>query len=91
MPHHHTLVQRKPGSAPWCSIHGDYELKDVIVRGHETDNRKHSGTIDGVKNYMLFDVQVERVRRCATVCDHARVSAHGRHAVTLRSCTPRRP
>ncbi len=61
---HFGALQLKLGGGAWCYIHGDYDLKDVIVRGHETDNRKHSGTIDGVKNYtpMLADVQFERVR-----------------------------
>lgn len=61
---HFGALQLKLGGGVWSYIHGDYDLKDVIVHGHETDNRKHSGTIDGVKNYtpMLVDLQFERVR-----------------------------
>lgn len=35
----------------WCYVHGDYDLKDVIVLGHETDNRRNEGKLDSVKNF----------------------------------------
>jgi hypothetical protein len=35
----------------WSYIHGDYDLKDVIVVGHEQDNRRAQGTLDGVRNF----------------------------------------
>jgi hypothetical protein len=43
------LKSNKTGSL-WCYIHGDYDLKDVIVAGKEEDNRKKVGTVDGVLN-----------------------------------------
>jgi hypothetical protein len=34
----------------WCYLHGDYDLKDVIVAGKEEDNRKRVKMVDGVLN-----------------------------------------
>ena len=36
---------------PMSYVHGDYDLKDVIVRGSEQDNRRQEGKIDSVKNF----------------------------------------
>jgi hypothetical protein len=44
-------LQLKSGDTPWSYIHGDYDLKDVIVVGREQDNRRAEGTLDGVKNF----------------------------------------
>ena len=44
-------LQISGGQIPWVYIHGDYDLKDVIVVGSERDNRRAEGTLDGVKNY----------------------------------------
>jgi hypothetical protein len=41
----------KRADVPWSYVHGDYDLKDVIVKGHETFNARHEGTLDGVKNF----------------------------------------
>ncbi len=62
---HFGALQLKEGAGPWCYIHGDYDLKDVIVRGHETDNRRHAGMIDGVKNFtpVLAHTEFEHIRR----------------------------
>lgn len=48
----------------WCYIHGDYDLKDVIVSGRETDNQRLEGKLDGVKNYtpQLYNMTFERVQ-----------------------------
>jgi len=35
----------------WSYIHGDYDLKDVIVPGEEASNQRLEGKIDGVKNF----------------------------------------
>lgn len=43
------LKSARTGSV-WCYLHGDYDLKDVIVAGQEDDNRKKVGRIDGVPN-----------------------------------------
>ena len=44
-------LQLRRDSGPWCCVHGDYDLKDVIVPGAETVNERREGTRDGVKNY----------------------------------------
>ncbi len=44
-------LQISGANVPWSYIHGDYDLKDVIVVGSERDNRRAEGTLDGVKNY----------------------------------------
>jgi hypothetical protein len=44
-------LQISGSNIPWSYIHGDYDLKDVIVVGSERDNRRAEGTLDGVKNY----------------------------------------
>ncbi|MBX7104724.1 MAG: hypothetical protein K1X57_11630 [Gemmataceae bacterium] len=36
---------------PWSYVHGDYDLKDVIVKGFETVNKRDEGKLDGVKNF----------------------------------------
>ena len=48
----------------WCYIHGDYDLKDVIVSGHETDNKRLEGKLDGVKNFtpQLTNLTFEQVQ-----------------------------
>ncbi|MBK9134293.1 MAG: hypothetical protein IPM15_08100 [Betaproteobacteria bacterium] len=48
----------------WAYIHGDYDLKDVIVPGAETDNRRHEGQAHGVKNFtpLLPNADFERIR-----------------------------
>jgi hypothetical protein len=44
-------LQLAGGDSRWSYIHGDYDLKDVIVVGREQDNRRAEGTLDGVKNF----------------------------------------
>jgi len=41
----------KRDDIPWSYVHGDYDLKDVIVRGSETYNQRREGKLDGVKNF----------------------------------------
>lgn len=48
---HFGCIQIKGHGIDWSYIHGDYDLKDVIVRGHETHNQRHQGQVQGVKNY----------------------------------------
>jgi hypothetical protein len=57
-------LQLKQGGGGWCYIHGDYDLKDVIVTGRETDNRRAEGKLDGVKNFtpVLYDLEYEKIR-----------------------------
>jgi hypothetical protein len=49
---HFGCLQIKSSDIPWSYIHGDYDLKDVIVLGNEQDNRRFEGVIDGVQNFM---------------------------------------
>ena len=57
-------LQLKKGAEGWCYVHGDYDLKDVIVVGRETDNRRAEGKLDGVKNYtpVLYEQEFETIR-----------------------------
>ena len=57
-------LQLKKGAEGWCYIHGDYDLKDVIILGRETDNRRAEGKLDGVKNFtpMLYEKEFEAIR-----------------------------
>lgn len=50
--HFGCLQLLKRARADWCYIHGDYDLKDVIVgtREGETHNVGKEGKLDGVKN-----------------------------------------
>jgi len=52
------------GGVGWSYVHGDYDLKDVIVPGRETDNQRFEGKVDGVKNFTpkLPELDYERVR-----------------------------
>jgi hypothetical protein len=57
-------LQLKKGPEGWCYIHGDYDLKDVIVLGRETENQRAEGKLDGVKNFtpVLYDREFETIR-----------------------------
>lgn len=44
-------IQLKRYGLEWSYIHGDYDLKDLIVVGYETLNERNEGTLDGVKNF----------------------------------------
>lgn len=35
----------------WWYVHGDYDLKGVIVPGRETDNRRDEGLVQGVPSF----------------------------------------
>jgi hypothetical protein len=66
----------------WCYIHGDYDLKDVIVLGREGDNRRAAGTLDGVKNFtpVLYDVQFDTIRNELNTLMGAEMVQHGAEA-----------
>jgi hypothetical protein len=48
---HFGCLQISKDAIPWSYVHGDYDLKDVILLGAETFNERREGKIDGVKNY----------------------------------------
>lgn len=61
---HFGCIQLKSAGIPWSYIHGDYDLKDVIVIGSEQDNRRGEGKLDGVKNFtpLLKGLEFETIR-----------------------------
>jgi hypothetical protein len=75
-------LQLKQSGGEWCYIHGDYDLKDVIVRGHETDNRRNAGTVDGVKNFtpILMEHEFERIRQALNSAMGVEMVQHGAEA-----------
>jgi hypothetical protein len=58
-------IQLRADGIPWSYVHGDYDLKDVIVRGKEQDNRRNEGKLDGVKNFtpVLHELEFEKVQK----------------------------
>ena len=61
---HYGCLQLSRSGLDWSYIHGDYDLKDVIVPGKETDNRRMEGLVHGVRNFtpLLSMLEFERVR-----------------------------
>jgi len=75
-------LQLRGATSGWCYIHGDYDLKDVIVLGREGDNRRAEGTLDGVKNFtpVLYNMQFETIRSELNVLMTAEMVQHGAEA-----------
>lgn len=61
---HFGCLQLRKEGIPWSYVHGDYDLKDVIVLGHEQDNRRSEGVLDGVKNFtpQLYGITFDTVQ-----------------------------
>jgi hypothetical protein len=57
-------LQLKGSNIPWSYVHGDYDLKDVIVLGHEQINVRSEGKIDGVLNFapVLTNVSFDTIQ-----------------------------
>lgn len=66
----------------WAYVHGDYDLKDVIVRGREGDNRRGEGTLDGVKNFtpVLYELQFDTIQNELNALMDAEMVQHGAEA-----------
>lgn len=66
----------------WCYVHGDYDLKDVIVRGKERHNQRLEGKVDGVKNFtpLLHELEFERVRTVLNTRMGVEMVQHGAEA-----------
>jgi hypothetical protein len=47
---HFGCLQLKNPDIGWSYVHGDYDLKDVIVEGREEENLRRQGVLDGVRN-----------------------------------------
>ncbi|MGB3461949.1 MAG: hypothetical protein WBA33_08305 [Rhodanobacter lindaniclasticus] len=79
---HYGCLQLNHAGKGWVYIHGDYDLKDVIVRGRETDNRRNEGQLFGVKNFtpLLADMEFERIRRALNQVIGADMVQHGAEA-----------
>jgi hypothetical protein len=79
---HYGCLQLSGPKLAWSYIHGDYDLKDVIVPGNETDNRRNEGELFGVKNFtpLLPNVEYERVRSALNQQIGADMVQHGAEA-----------
>ena len=79
---HFGALQLSQGGGAWCYIHGDYDLKDVIVLGSERDNRRAEGKIDGVKNFtpLLRDLEFEQIRSALNSRMGVEMVQHGAEA-----------
>ncbi len=79
---HFGCLQLARDSIPWSYIHGDYDLKDVIVRGEETYNERIEGKIQGVKNYtpLLPGLEFETIRKALNDAMGAEMVQHGSEA-----------
>lgn len=79
---HYGCLQLSHAGKGWVYIHGDYDLKDVIVPGRETDNRRNEGQLFGVKNFtpLLTDMEFERIRTSLNQLIGADMVQHGAEA-----------
>lgn len=79
---HFGCLQLKSEHIGWSYIHGDYDLKDVIVMGSEQDNRRSEGTLDGVKNFtpLLNGLRFESVQRAINNLIGTDMIQHGAEA-----------
>ena len=76
-------IQLRRGGLPWSYIHGDYDLKDVIVVGRETDNRRQEDNIDGLPNYyipLLEGLEFGEIRRALNAQMGVEMIQHGAEA-----------
>lgn len=75
-------LQLRSERTPWSYVHGDYDLKDVIVLGAEQDNRRHEGMIDGVKNYtpLLHGVDFTKIQDELNAAMGVEMVQHGAEA-----------
>jgi hypothetical protein len=62
---HFGCLQIARDAVPWSYLHGDYDLKDVIVKGQETFNQRLEGKVQGAKNYtpLLPGLEFETIRK----------------------------
>ena len=62
---HFGCLQLARDNIGWSYLHGDYDLKDVVVKGHETFNERNEGKHQGAKNFtpLLPGLEFETIRR----------------------------
>lgn len=79
---HFGCLQVARDAVPWSYLHGDYDLKDVIVRGHEAHNERVEGTVHGVKNYTprLLGREFETIQRALNDAMGVEMVQHGAEA-----------
>jgi hypothetical protein len=65
MSQHFGCLQIARDAVGWSYLHGDYDLKDVIVLGRESDNQRLEGKVQGAKNYtpLLPGREFETIRK----------------------------
>jgi hypothetical protein len=75
-------LQLKRDDMGWSYVHGDYDLKDVIVIGSETLNQRAESKLDGVKNFtpLLRGVEFETIQRALNSQVGCEVVQHGAEA-----------
>jgi hypothetical protein len=79
---HFGCLQIARDGVPWSYVHGDYDLKDVIVMGKETFNERAEGKVDGVKNFtpLLPGLEFETIRRELNAAIGVDMVQHGAEA-----------
>lgn len=79
---HFGCLQIARDGVSWSYLHGDYDLKDVIVKGHETDNRRQEGKVQGAKNYtpLLPGMEFETIRKALNDAIGVDMVQHGAEA-----------
>jgi hypothetical protein len=94
MSQHFGCLQIARDAVGWSYLHGDYDLKDVIVLGRESDNQRLEGKVQGAKNYtpLLPGREFETIRKAlndgigADMVQHgaeAQFAWHGDEAITV--------
>ena len=79
---HFGCLQIARDTTGWSYVHGDYDLKDVIVRGRETYNERREGKVDGVKNFtpLLPGLEFETIQRELNAAMGVDMVQHGSEA-----------
>lgn len=81
---HYGCLQLSQAGKGWNYIHGDYDLKDVIVPGRNTEmlNQRNEGKLYGVKNFtpLLTNMEFETIRLALNTLIGADMVQHGAEA-----------
>lgn len=79
---HFGCLQIARDGVGWSYLHGDYDLKDIIVKGHETVNQRQEGKVQGAKNYtpLLPGLEFETIRKALNETIGVDMVQHGAEA-----------
>jgi hypothetical protein len=79
---HFGCLQIARDGMPMSYLHGDYDLKDVIVKGMETYNQRLEGKVQGAKNYtpLLPGLEFETIRKALNEAIGVDMVQHGAEA-----------